>query len=181
MKLTGFLKEIAIVVIGVLIAVWINNLQQRIANEKYIQKTLATIKSEIEQSRGDIDTILVRHQAIIDYLEENYANTDESIGNLIGQLGGIQSPTIKNIGLRFFIANKAELVSYDVIAHLAEIETNKEALTSKMGRLVDYAYDHLDATDANEKIKFAYLLANVMDSEQALLALYADFLPAHQD
>lgn len=108
-----------------MIAVWINNFQQRIANEKYIQKTLATIESEIEQSRGEIDTILVRHQAIIDYLEENYANTDESIGDLIGRLGGIQSPTIKNIGLRFFIANKAELVSYDVIAHLAEIETKK--------------------------------------------------------
>ena len=131
MKLTSFLREIAIVVLGVLIAVWINNWQQGIANEKYIQKTLAAIEAEIEQNRSNIDTVLTRHQKIMDYLEEHYDSTEETLGDMLIQLGGIQSPEIKNIGLRFFIANKAELVSYDVIAHLSEIETNKELLTRK--------------------------------------------------
>ena len=181
MKLTSFLREIAIVVLGVLIAVWINNWQQGIANEKYIQKTLAAIEAEIEQNRSNIDTVLTRHQKIMDYLEEHYDSTEETLGDMLIQLGGVQSPEIKNIGLRFFIANKAELVSYDVIAHLSEIETNKELLTRKMEQLIDFAYDHIDATDPNTKIKFAYSLSNVMDTEQALLDLYADFMNDNAD
>jgi cytoskeletal protein RodZ len=177
MKITGFLREIAIVVIGVLIAVWINNWQQSSANQKYIQQTLAAIENEIQQNSSDIDTVLAKHRKIIAYLEEHYDNTEETIGDMLIQLGGIQSPEIKNIGLRFFIANKAELVSYDVIAHLSAIETNKEVLTRKMERLIDFAYDHINATDLDTKIKFAYYLSNVMDTEQALLELYADDIP----
>lgn len=176
MKITGFLKEIAIVVIGVLIAVWINNWQQTMANQKYIDKTLAAIENEIQQSRSDIDTVLAKHQKIIAYLEEHHDNTEETIGDMLIQLGGIQSPEIKNIGLRFFIANKAELVSYDVIAYLSEIETNKEVLTRKMERLIDFAYDHINTTDPEDKIKFAYYLSNVMDTEQTLIHLYADYI-----
>lgn len=181
MKTPGFLREIAIVVIGVLIAVWINNFQQQLANEKYIQRTLSAIENEIEQSSSDVDSVLNKHLRIIAYLEEHYDSTEQTLGDMIIELGGLQSPEVKNIGLRFFIANKAELVSYDVIAHLSEIETHSDILTRKMERLIDFCYDHIDAADERTKIKFAYSLANVIDSEQALLRLYADFMDDQAD
>ncbi len=42
-SLIYFLKEIAIVVIGVLIAVSINNLKENISNKNYLKKTMLAI------------------------------------------------------------------------------------------------------------------------------------------
>ena len=175
-RLVYLLQEIGIVVIGVLIAVSINNYKEKLENEKYIDKTLLAIENEIKLSKSEVDTTTNRHLQIIEYLENNIDNNAMPLVELIASQGGIQSPVIKNISLRFFISNKAELVSFDVISQLSEIETHKETLSKKLNRLIDFVYEHIDDTDRGAKIKFAYHLANVVDSEQALLELYSNFI-----
>jgi hypothetical protein len=172
-----FLREIAIVVIGVLIAVSIADYKEKADNETYIEKTLLAIENEIELSKSDVDTVLKRHLSVVEDLVESGDDIDEqTLAELISNLGGIQFPSIKNISLRFFISNKAELVDFELISELLEIETLSNMLSDKMKRLADFAYEQANDKEIESKITFTYLLADVIDSEKALMISYENFL-----
>lgn len=173
-RFLGFLKEIAIVVIGVLIAVSINNLNEDIGNKKYIKKTLEAIEKEIVQNKGEIEKVVERHQIIADSLLLQL-DSKESLSKIIFGLGGIQSAETKNIGLRFFISNKADLVDYEVISNLSDIETMSNLLDEKMKRLIDYMFDKIEKRDRIAKEKFYYHLNNVINSERGLLTAYSNY------
>ncbi|HKL40332.1 MAG TPA: hypothetical protein VJ894_06620 [Cryomorphaceae bacterium] len=172
----NFLKEVAIVVIGVLIAVSIGNYKESLDNQSYIEKTLLAIENEIKVSQTEVDTVLERHVKLFEALEEQIDNKDQSLGELVGSAGGFQVAAVKNVSLRFFVSNKAELLEFKMISQLLEIELHANALTDKIKRLADYAYEHVNDKEEEVKLKFAYLLANVIDGEQTLLESYAAFL-----
>lgn len=68
-RITYLLQEIAIVVIGVLIAVSIGNYKERGDNKRYIKKTLLAIENEIKSSQVELDTVLNRHVKLFEILE----------------------------------------------------------------------------------------------------------------
>ena len=177
-RILYLLQEIVIVVIGVLIAVSISNYKERTQNEKYIEKILLAVDNEIKLSKVQVDTILNRHLKTIDYLQNNITeqNKDKPLGELLQSLGGIQSPDIKSISLRFYISNKAELVDFETISQLSDIEIYKNSLSEKMTRLIDFIYEHINDTDEATKKKLVYYLANVIDSEKALIKMYSNFI-----
>lgn len=171
-----FLREITIVVIGVLIAVSIGNYKEKIDNETYIEKTLLAIEKEIKLSQTEVDTVLKRHLSVVEKMIEYDDTEEQTLAELIGSLGGIQFPSIKNVSLRFFISNKAELVDFELISGLLEIETLSNMLSDKMKRMADSAYAQANDKETESKITFTYLLADVIDGEKALLESYANFL-----
>lgn len=171
----GFFKEIIIVVLGVLIAVGINNYKENCEEEKFVSKTLSAIENEIEQSELEVEKTSKKHLQIVDSIHAAIHNDNESLGQLMNRIGGIQSPDVKNIGLRFFISNKAELVEYDIISRLNDIENYTNSLHTKMNRMLDFLYENIEKKDAVIKEKFIYHLANVINSEQELLKLYNDY------
>lgn len=176
-----FLQEIAIVVIGVLIAVSINNYKENIDNKAYLEKMLLAMENEIQLSQSSVDTVLAKHFVLIDSLENSIYDDERTLGEMVASFGGVQFPLIKNVSLRFFISNKAELVDFEVISKLLEIEEHTKVLSDKMKRLGDFAYDQLNNREEETKLKFAYLLSDVIDSEEALLESYSDFLDENKD
>ena len=175
-----YFKEITIVVIGVLIAVSIGNYKENLDNEKYVRKTLEAIQNEIITSQSDIDTVLSKHIGLYEKLEAEFTENQMTLGEFISNSGGFQIAFVKNISLRFFISNKAELVEYEMIAQLSEIEQTTKILSGKIERLGSFAYDHIHENDKDVMLKFAYLLSDVIDSEQSLLESYSEFLAQNQ-
>jgi len=47
---------------------------------------------------------------------------EQNLGEMIAMLVGFQVPSIKNERLRFFISNKAELLYFELMSQLLEIE-----------------------------------------------------------
>jgi hypothetical protein len=90
--------------------------------------------------------------------------------------GSFQVASVKNVSLRFFITNKAELLEFQLISQLLDIELATNMLSDKIKRLGDFAYDNVNDGSDEVKIKFVYLLANVIDGEQTLLESYSSFL-----
>lgn len=175
-NLSYVIKEIVIIIVGVLIALAINNFNENVKNKAFIEQTLMATENEISQSEESIKNVLQLHEVVLDSLSETYSyDSEESIGELLQRLGGIQSPTIKNIGLRFFVANKADLINYEIISMLSEIEIHSTTMDEKTKRLIDYVYENNTSTSEESKIKLAYFLANVIDSERTLLRFYAEF------
>jgi hypothetical protein len=171
-----FLQEIAIVVLGVLIAVSISNYKEKAENADYVAKTLLAIENEIKSSQIEVDTVLNRHIKLYEILENNATDNEHSLAELISSAGGFQAASVKNVSLRFFISNKAELLEFQMISQLLDIEMAADVLTDKINRLSDFAYANVHETDEQVKVKFTYLIANVIDGEQTLLESYAHFL-----
>ncbi|MBY5951600.1 hypothetical protein KUV23_11480 [Algoriphagus marincola] len=180
-----YFKEITIVVIGVLIAVSIGNYKERADNEKYIEKTLLAIENDIKSSQPDLDTVFNRHLELFEILREKLEG-DEPIGpeltlrELISDFGGFQVAVNKSVSLRFFINHKAELLEYDIISQLLDIESQSELLQSKTRRLTDFVYEEMDKGGEEVLLKFAYYLNDILDSEKSLLDSYLDFLDKNQ-
>ncbi len=173
-----FFQEITIVVIGVLIAVSIGNYKEKLDNEQYIKKTLLAIENDIKLSQRSVDTVLSKHIDQFNEIQEivEEGGNELSLGELVASLGGFQVASTGNISLRFFISNKAELLEYELISQLLEIEQRADLLATKLTMLSEYAYEHVNESDEEVLIKFFYLLANVIDSEEGLLEAYSEFL-----
>jgi hypothetical protein len=179
-RILYFIQETAIVVFGVLIAVSINNYKEKVNNEQYIKKTLSAIENEIKQSQSAVDSTLNRHLKLLEVFGYLEPDDEQTLLEIVAGAGGVQFPTIKNISLRFYISNKAELVEFSVISQLLDIESNSNLLSAKMNRLADYSYENLNNNSYQAKIKFATMLSDVIDSEQTLLELYDLFLDDNQ-
>ena len=181
----NYLKEITIVVIGVLIAVFISNYKDGIDNEKYIEKTLLAIENDIKLSQSDLDTVYNRHLELFEILREKLEDSEAldpelTLVELISSSGGFQVTTSKNISLRFFINQKAELLEYDIISKLLDIETQSELLQLKTRRLTDFFYENIDEGGEEVFMKLAYYLSDILDSENTLLESYSEFLDKNQ-
>ena len=179
-SIKSFIREIAIVVIGILIALFINNWNEKIKHEKFINKTLYAISEEIRYSKNDIEEVLRKHYKTINALNASYDDTDESIRDFFIKMEGFQIPEVKNIGLRFFIANSAELVDYEVISDLSEIEFISKGFEMKHTKLSDFLYANLNNTEKKNKEIVADLLIELTDSEEDLVELYENFLLKHK-
>ena len=179
-QIIDYFKEITIVVIGVLIAVSIGNHKEKLDNEKFLRKTLEAIQKEIVTSQSDLDTVVSRHIGLLEKLEADFNANQMNLGELVSNSGGFQVAFVKNISLRFFISNKAELLEYDMIAQLLEIEQTTKILSDQVDRLASFVYDHINENDEEVVLKFAFLLSDVIDSEQSLLESYSEFLEQNQ-
>jgi hypothetical protein len=172
----SFFREIVIVIIGILIALSIDNWNENRNNEKYIDKALFAIEEEIKLNKTDMHRIVQRHKETIDSVAMHLNNDKISLRQIIENSRGFQIAELKNIGLRFFISNKAELIDYEIISSLSEIEFLSEAVKMKTERLLNYLYDNMENTNESAKNKFVIYLADVIESENGLLDLYDDFL-----
>lgn len=179
-RLIYLLQEIVIVVIGVLIAVSINNYKEKSDNEAYIKKTLLAIENEIHDNKTSLDSVLERHIRIYEYMELDSVEEGQTISEMLYELGGFQVAFINNISLRFFVANKAELLDFQLISQLSEIEQSTDMLSGKIDRLTNFAYEHLNDSTEEAKLRFSIMLMDVIDSESNLSEGYADFLKSNE-
>ena len=154
-KILDYFKEITIVVIGVLIAVAIGNYKEELDDKKYLRKTLEAIENEILTSQTELDTVLIRHIKLYGILENEIGKNEQTLGELISSSGGFQVASIQNVSLRFFISNKAELLEFQLISQLLDIELKSEMLSDKLKLLTDFAYANVNDGNKEVKIKFA--------------------------
>lgn len=175
-KITSFLREIIIVVLGVLIAVYISKLRDDAQDERFIKKTLFAIEEEIKENKLRLEKVLDRHRIVIDSMHQIKNDEAASLAELLERFGGIQYAGNTNIGLRFFISSKAELVDYKTISQLSKIEFTSDLLSKKMENLIEFSYNQMEKKDSVSKLKFVIYLSNVIDSESSLIELYDHFL-----
>ncbi|MGF1534499.1 MAG: hypothetical protein ACFCUI_12410 [Bernardetiaceae bacterium] len=179
-RLFYLLQELLIVTTGVLIAVSINNYKESLDDKQYLQKTLLAIENEIKLTQVELDTVLEKHLKLYQKLEDEWGEREQTIGEFVANSGGFQVAFVQNISLRFFVAHKAELLDFETISGLAEIESRANLLSKKLDRFTDFAYQNISAKNPEAFMEFAYLLSDVIDGEQALLESYADFLKKHE-
>lgn len=130
-NIKGFIKEIVPVVVGILIALYINNWNEDRKERKYMDTILTSIHKELTDTKVDIDEKLKIQKSFIDTVDVYIKADTLTVLDLTLQANGISIPNIRINAWKAISNSKIELLEYDILATLADIEEGKELLNIK--------------------------------------------------
>ena len=128
--LFSFLREVFIVLIGVLIALLINEWREIRNNKEFVSSVMDVIERDIKNNQESLQEVFDRHVLTIDSMALHMEDQSKSIYEVIEEIGGIQYANIKNVSLDYMISNRAELLDYEVISMVASMEKTPVYLNS---------------------------------------------------
>ncbi|OYD46017.1 hypothetical protein CHU00_07620 [Sphingobacterium cellulitidis] len=163
-----FLKEIIPVIAGILIALFIDNWNTDRKDKNYINQVLLTINSELKDSKEDIKTIIPQHESLIDSLGLYSNNNNISIMDVVNKSNGINIPQIKTNAWKSVSSSKIDLIDYDKITLLSNIEDEKATLNKKSDFLMNFLYSNLHAVDKNSKLTLELILKDILQTEKTM-------------
>ncbi len=170
------LREIIPVIFGILIALVINNWNEDRKDKKYLDQIFTSITSELEESKIELEESVPKQQMLIDSLGRYLNDKTVSIFGIITKADGIQGPTIKNNAWKAIAGSKIELVDFEKISSLSDIDDSKEGLRIKLEKLLDFLVDNLKSTDQDKKEVFMLLSQEILSTTKYSILEIDDFL-----
>ncbi|MEI5983831.1 MULTISPECIES: hypothetical protein [Sphingobacterium] len=164
-----FIKEIIPVIAGILIALFIDNWNSQRKDKIYINQVLTTINSELKDSKEDIRTIIPQHEALIDSLEFYENDSNISILEVVKNAMGINIPQVKSNAWKSVSNAKIDLIDYEKITSLSNIENEKELLNKKSDFLMSFLYSNINEKDKNVKQTLKMIIMDILQTEKTML------------
>lgn len=163
-----FLKEIIPVTIGVLIALSINNWNENRKNKNYISQISSSIDKELNETTEDIIANKTIQKTLVDTLDF-YKNDDKiSLFDILKKVNGIHMPTIRINSWNAISNSKIELMKYDKISALANIEEQKEILKAKTQNLMNFIYPNIKETGIDKKELLKLMMLDIITTEETI-------------
>ena len=163
-----FFKEILTIIVGILIALYINNWNEDRKDAKYINKIFVSMDKELKESNEDIRIKMPQQQTLIDTLGFYKKNDSISIFDVMMKVNGVQIPQIRISSWKAISSSKIELLEYDRVSALANIEEQKELLISKTQYLMNFLYPNIKDTSIDKKELIMLIMQDIMVSERDL-------------
>ncbi|MBT30401.1 MAG: hypothetical protein CMO01_12140, partial [Thalassobius sp.] len=173
---TKILIDMIPVVLGILIALIINDWRAERANARFLNKVLVSIESELKENEKELDEKIAEHINLLDSISFYMADETVSINDIVTKLGGIRGVNIKNTSWKSFINPNIELVDYKIISNLTDIEEGKESLKLQSAKLLDMMYSIIDKSDKKDKQIFKLIISDLLYTEKLLLEYHQEFL-----
>lgn len=150
--------DIIPVMVGILLALFINNWQQSVSETRYIVNSVESIIKENEENIKELQHALNRQAMFTDTLGY-YLNDDELVlAEIIQKTGGVYTPDLKSTTWKFLIQDsKHTLVSYEFINRLAEIEKYEKLVSRYNEKVGDLIFQQAFFNDPELK-KVCYIL-----------------------
>jgi hypothetical protein len=174
-KIKSYLKELTIVTIGVLIALFLSNLKEKNQARKYQTASIETIKNEVEANYSSLKEVMEKQTKLLDTIKK-HSNDHIQIGDLISKASGIQIATLSNTGLEFYKRNEINSIDFEMMSMLIQINILSELIGTNMEKLRDYLYPNLFVDSEESKMLFILYLRNVLESETQLTQTYENFI-----
>lgn len=174
-KISAYLKELTIVTIGVLIALFVSNFKENSQARKYHMASIKTIKNEVLSNKTTLTEVLEKHTRLQDTIEK-YSAEHISLEELIRNANGLQRAALSNTGLEFYSRNEMNSIDFEMMSILIRMNTVSELIGMKMEKLMDFVYPNLLVDTEESKMLLYIHLDNVMESEMQLSQLYEDFM-----
>lgn len=175
MEFKKLLREMVPVILGVLIALFINNLNEQRKDRQYVKTMMHAINEEIIENKKELNEIAIERNQLLDTIT-HYKNEDLSIGNIISKNNGIGGVSIRNTAWRSMMNSRMDLMDYKKISLLTDIGDQKELLSIQLKKMIDLVYENGATTDPKDMEKFEMMIQSMMYTEQELLKLHNDFL-----
>ena len=162
-----FIKNIIPVIAGILIALFINNWNENRKDKVYIDKFYSSLKKELEQTDKEITDKTPYQQSLVDSLDYYLDDDDVSLMDIIDKVQGVKEPGIKLNYWKALSNSKIELIDYEKLSILSDIEEGNELLKYKRNNLLDFIYSNMTETGKNEKLKMKFMMMEIMNTQMS--------------
>ena len=163
-----FIKEIIPVIAGILIALFIDNWNSERKDKSYINQVFSTINSELKESDKDIKSNIPQQKSLIDSLEFYSKNKNVTILDIVMKSKGIYVPSIRINAWKSVSNSKIDLIEYEKVTTLSNIEELKITLNNKTQFLMSFLYSNLNETDKNKKQTLKMILLDIIQTERTI-------------
>ena len=163
-----FFKEIIPVVAGILIALFIDNWNAERKDKAYIEQVFSTIHSELKETNEAISSNIPLQKSLIDSLEFYSTNQKVAIVDIVMKSKGIYVPNIRINAWKSVSSSKIDLIKYEKVTTLSNIEELKTTLNNKTQFLMSYLYSNMNATDKNTKQTLKMILLDILQTERTI-------------
>ncbi len=161
-----FIKEMLPVIAGILIALFIDNWNEERKDKAYLDQVFSTIDSELNETKEDIKLNIPKQKSLIDSLEVYADNKSVKIIDILMKVDGIHLPKIRTNAWKSISSSKIDLVDYNKISALSDIEEQKEILADKSEYLGNFVYSNIYETEKSKKETLKMLLLDIISTEQ---------------
>lgn len=175
-QISQIIKEVIPVIIGILIALLINNWNEDRKEKKYLNQIFNSINKELEESRLDLIKSIPKQEVLLDSLKRYLNDETVTLFEIINKGGGIHGTTVKNSSWKAIANSKIELVDFQKVSELSEIDESKILLELKRDKLLDFTIANLKNTNQDKKEIFMLLSAEIISSEKNLHSEIEEFL-----
>ncbi|MEO1655579.1 MAG: hypothetical protein AAFU64_18700 [Bacteroidota bacterium] len=162
------IREIIPVIIGILIALVINNWNEDRKDKLYLNLILSSIEEELAESKADIKKSIPKQQLLLDSLGRYLNDETVTLVDIVKKAGGIHGPVIKNYSWKALANTRIELIEYEKLSAFIEMDETKKNLELKREKVLDFLFDHLKSTSQEKKEVFLMLLTDIMWTEKTL-------------
>ena len=175
-EISQLFREIVPVIIGVLIALLINNWNEDRKDKRYLRQIFSSIEKELEESMTDLKRVIPKQLASIDSIDVYLNNEELSLFDLMMKIDGIQAPTIKTNSWNAIANSKIELIEYEKLSALAGIEERKENLNRRIDKQMDFVFQNFENTDKEKKEIYRMMIGDVVGTEKRLQSRIEEIL-----
>ena len=180
-KLVGKLAvELVTVIAGILIALFVNSIQEKRADKKNLDETLHALSLEFDKNRDNIKSKSHRIQRFRDTLEFYEKDASLSIYDLTVKSPGLTLVDLYTTNWQVTLStNSLRLINFVTITLLSEIEAKHNELKEQGQILTSLLYNTAIYKNDREGFYHRKVLASwiggYMGNEQELIALYDEF------
>ena len=167
-NIKAFIKDIIPIVVGILVALWINNWNENRKDKNYLDQITSASNKELTDTNDDIKENLLLQKSYIDSIDAYLIDDNISLLDITLKNKGIYVPTIKINSWKAISNSKIELLDYKKISALAMIEEQKEMLKMKSMRLVDFLYANPKETGKDKKEFLKILMLDIIGTEESI-------------
>ena len=168
--------EIVLVVIGIMIALSINNWKEDLDDEKFISRIFYSIEKEMKSNEIEFNAVMPMQFSLIDTIDQYMNDEKISLSEIIIRGNGLRAPTLNNVSWNYFLNTKLELIDFNTISILTKIEQANQLLNSKINNLMEFVLENSESTNTKSKKMLKFQILNVVSSEKSLLDLHVKYL-----
>ncbi|MEM9823047.1 MAG: hypothetical protein AAF985_18355 [Bacteroidota bacterium] len=167
-QLGKLIRDIVPVILGILVALVINNWNEDRKDKNYLDRIFISIENELEASRIDIKEKIPKQQVLIDSLKRYMSDETVSMFAIIRKADGIHGPLIKNSSWKAIASTKIELIEFEKLSTLSEIDASKKNLELKQEKLMDFMINNIKSTSQEKKEVLMLLMQEIISTEKYL-------------
>ena len=160
-QINQLIREIIPVIIGILIALFINDWNENRKDKKYLNQILSSIEKELDESNADIERVIPKQLATVDTIGSYMDDDEVSIYEIMMRSNGLHFPTIKTKSWNAIANSKIELIEYEQLSAFADIEERKENLNARNEKQVDFIFQNFENTEKAKKIILKMMILDI--------------------
>ncbi|MEZ5103778.1 MAG: hypothetical protein R2757_04745 [Draconibacterium sp.] len=163
-----FFNEMIPIIVGIIIGMYITNWNENRKDRNYINQILLSLNKELIETNKDIIDKLSQQESFIDTLDFYLNDNRISILDITSKAEGIYMPTIKLNSWKAIANSKIELIEYEKVSVMVNIEEQKDDLKMKTEKLVDFLYSNIYVTEKAKKELMKIMMSDIIGKEISL-------------